>query len=112
MSALGEVHHKKVGVHLSRACDRWLGRSVIFLMTGQSASTILGVNLPKYRVTFQNFRGTSQNFRTFGGLFHGFGYLTPSHGLNHWPAGQPAIGRNFRPARPTPDLVVGHKLYI
>ena len=86
------------------------GRPVIFLMTGQSAPTILGVNLPKYRMTYQNFRGSSQNFRTFGGFFHGFGYLTPLHCLNHWPAGQPANGRNFRPARPTPDLVVGHKL--
>ena len=86
------------------------GRPVIFLMTGQSAPTILGVNLPKYRVTSQNFRGSSQNFRTFGGLCHGLGYLTPLHGLNHCPAGQPANGRNFRPARPKPDLVVGHKL--
>ena len=86
------------------------GRPVIFLMTGQSAPTILGVNLPKYRMTYQNFRGSSQNFRTFGGLCHGLGYLTPLHGLNHCPAGQPANGRNFRPARPKPDLVVGHKL--
>ena len=95
---------------INRACGRCLGRPVIFLMTGQSAPTILGVNLPEYRVTSQNFRGSSQNFRTFGGLFHDFGYLTPLHGLDHWPAGQSANGRNFRPARPTPDLVVGHKL--
>ena len=98
----------------SRACAGGLaGRSgwpVIFLMTGQSAPTLLGVNLPKYRVNLQNLRGRSLNFRTFGGLFHGFGSLTPLHGLNHWPAGQPAHDRNFRPARPMPDLVIGHKL--
>ena len=83
----------------------------IELVAGALAGlAILGVNLPKYGSTFQNFRDSSQNFRTSGGLFRGFGYLTPLHGLNHWPAGQPANGRNFRPARPTPDLVVGHKL--
>ena len=95
---------------ITRACGRWVGRPAIFLMTSQSAPTKLGANLPKYRATFQDFRGSSQNFRTFGGLFHGFGSLTHLHGLNHWPAVQPVTGRNFRPARPTPDLVIGHKL--
>ena len=93
---------------LPRACGQCLGRPAWptgHLFDDRPICTYhIGVNLPKYRVTFQNFRGSSQNFRTFGGLFHGFGYLTPVHGLNH------SNGRNFRPARPTPDLVVGHKL--
>ena len=77
------------------------GRPVIFLMTGQSAPTILEVNLPKYRMTSQNFRGSSQNFRTFGGLFHGFGYLTPLHGLKiiGRPANRPMAEILGRPGR-------------
>ena len=54
------IHRLEGGVVI-RACGRCLGRSA--RPTGQSAPTILGVNLPKYRVTFQNFRGSSQNFR-------------------------------------------------
>ena len=56
---------------ICRACGRCLGRPVIFLMTGQSAPTILGVNLPKCRATLQNFLVP-------------YGVLGPCHNFFRW----------------------------